>query len=382
MRAILAAVLVVGCLPACHESPTDSSYTYVVPAALGDGWQTASIEAVGLRPAVLGALVADIRNGEYSDVHGILIVKDGMLVFEEYFPGYTYDWWEDAFQGEYVEFDAHTLHNIHSVTKSITSTLVGIAIDQGLMAGVEEPVFGFFPEYAHLRNDEKDKITLGHLLTMTSGLAWNENEVPPGDTANDVVRLFMVPDPIAYFLSKPVVTEPGGSWSYNSGGVNVLGEALRAATGMRIDAFATGYLFHPLDIAAYEWRHINPNVVFTSGDLRLRPRDMAKLGQLYLSGGVWNGERIVSQAWTVASTQEQYSSAGDDWTGYGYLWWVRTYTAESVRVSGYQALGWGGQRVVVLPQLAMVVVFTGGNYLTDDPMDELIERYVLPAALN
>jgi CubicO group peptidase (beta-lactamase class C family) len=202
-------------------------------------------------------------------------------------------------------------------------------------------------------------------------------ELPYSNSRNDLVQLFLVSDPVEYILSKPLVAEPGSAWYYNGGNTNLLGEVIRQATGQRLDAFAAQNLFAPLGITNYEWDFINPDFIHASGNLQLRPRDLAKFGSLYLHGGVWNGQRIVSQEWVDASVHHHATPRGGG--GYGYQWWLRTYDAGATDVDAFHAAGWGGQRIVVLPEMDMVVVFTGGNYVDDDPADEIITRYILPA---
>jgi CubicO group peptidase (beta-lactamase class C family) len=303
-------------------------------------------------------------------------VKDGKLVFEEYFIGYTFDYNDPQYKGELTDYEIDTIHNTASVTKSITSALVGIAIDQGSIQGVDEKMFAFFPDYASLSDERKGAITLEHLLTMTSGLEWNEWNLPYRDTRNDLIQLFFVFDPIEYILAKPVVNEPGTRWYYNSGGTDILGEVIREATGLRMDDFAEEYLFVPLGITDYEWVHINPDMISAHGGLKLRPRDMAKLGYLFLNGGMWDGERIVSKEWVEESTKGQFFVHGER---YGYQWWSRSYSYGSTAVVSFYADGWGGQRIMVFPSLDMVVVFTGGNYVEEVPVDLIIERHILPA---
>jgi len=349
------------------------------PELSWDDWQTAAPGEVGLDEQLLNEAVERINSGDYTNVHAILIIKDGKLVFEEYFRGYTWDFYGEKFRGDLVEFDEHRLHNLASVTKSFTSALIGIAIDQGVIPSVEEKVWTYFPEYNDLRDETKDKISLAHLLTMTSGLEWNGMDIPVSsrDTRNDLVQLFMVADPIAYVLAKPVVDEPGTRWYYNGGGTNVLGEVIRKASGMRMDEFAEQYLFSPLGITDYEWDFINPDLIHASGNLRLRPRDMAKLGMLFLNEGVWRGEQIVSEDWIKKSTQAHATTSWE--SGYGYQWWLVTYRSGLQIFDSFYANGWGGQRIIVFPSLEMVVVFTGGNYIEGNPVDEIIERYILPA---
>lgn len=377
-RTILSAlfgVLICGFwLAGCAPAPANPAAQQQVST-----WQTASLAEVGIDEQLLTDAVERIHAGTYQNVHSILIVKDGMLVFEEYFSGYTWDYAGEDFKGELTDFDAETQHNLASVTKSFTSALIGIAIDKGFIASVDEKVWAFFPEYDDLRDATKDPISLEHLLTMTSGLEWNGMDVPVStrDPRNDLIQLFMVDDPIAYVLAKPTVDEPGTRWYYNGGGTNVLGEVIRTATGTRMDEFAEENLFAPLGITDYEWDFINPDVIHASGNLSLRPRDMAKLGSVYLNDGIWQGERIVSADWIRNSTQDHATTSSS--TGYGYQWWLTTYRSGSHNFDSFYANGWGGQRIVVFPELEMVVVFTGGNYVEGNPVDEIIERYILPA---
>jgi CubicO group peptidase (beta-lactamase class C family) len=354
--------------------------TYQVPEQTNDGWQTASLDAVGIDEKPIGEAIDRIHDKTYQNVHSILIVKDGQLVFEKYFGGYTWDYNGDQFRGEFADFGMDTIHNLASVTKSFTSALVGIAIDRGFIRGVDEKVFVFFPEYSHLINDGKETMTLEHLLTMTSGLEWNEMALSYGNTRNDLVQLFLVSDPIDYILAKPVADEPGTEWYYNGGGTNLLGEVIRETTGLRMDDFAEKYLLTPLGITKYEWDHINPDMIHASGNLKLRPRDMAKFGYLFLSGGIWKGEQIVSQKWIEESTRGHISFPEGSWaSGYGYQWWLKTYRSNSTSVDSFYASGWGGQRISVFPSLDMVVVFTGGNYVEEEPVDDIITRFILPA---
>jgi CubicO group peptidase (beta-lactamase class C family) len=372
----LLACILIGVFFLAGCAPLSATPTSELP---GNDWQTAAPGEVGLDEQLLNEAVERIDSGDYANVHAVLIIKEGKLVFEDYFSGYTWDYNGENFRGELVEFDKNRLHNLASVTKSFTSALIGIAIDRGLIPSVEEKVWAFFPEYDDLRDATKDSISLEHLLTMTSGLEWNgmDIHVSTRDTRNDLIQLFLVDDPIAYVLAKPVVEDPGSHWYYNGGGTNVLGEVIRAATGMRMDAFAENYLFAPLGITDYEWDSINQDVIHASGNLRLRPRDIAKFGYVYLNDGIWQGERIISEGWVRNSSQNHMKLSGT--SGYGYQWWLTTYRSGTRSYDVFYAAGWGGQRIVVFPALDMVVVFTGGNYVEAEPVDEIIERYILPA---
>jgi CubicO group peptidase (beta-lactamase class C family) len=364
------------------------------PAAENNGitetkvdWETAQPEESGINEEILTELVSRVSSGEFQNIHSILIIKDGKLVFEQYFPGYAWDWDADQFQGEFRDFDAETLHSIMSVSKVFTSTLAGIAFEQGFLDDIDQPVLSYFPEYANLSDGQKEAITLEHLLTMTSGLEWNGIEIPIStrDPRSDIMQMHLSADPVAYVLAKPLTAEPGAQWYYSNGDVTLLGEAIRDATGLPPDKFAEQYLFDPLDITEYRWRTIGDTEVFAAGGgLEMRPRDMAKLGLLYLNDGVWNGEQLISTEWIDEATSNQVQMPYD-WlgqlfgNGYGYYWWLPVFQSEAGEYATYTAAGWGGQRISIFPSLDMVVVITGGNYLQSDPSQKIIEEYILPA---
>jgi CubicO group peptidase (beta-lactamase class C family) len=355
----------VNCFLSCNDNPTnyEIEYVYTVPAQIDDGWETASLTDVGMDETPITQFMNELLNNIDQKIHGILIIKDGQLVFEEYFPGYAF------YHGPLTNFDRETKHNLASVTKSFTSALIGLAIDHGFIQDVSQKVSSFFPEYNELYNEERDKITLEHLLTMTSGLEWDESTYPYTDPRNDIAKLFHQNNPIRFILNKPVVSEPGTEFLYNSGLTNVLGEIIRKATGLRADNFANEYLFSPLGITDYEWQELPNNVLYTSGDLKLRPRDMAKLGDLFLHGGSWKGAQIISEEWVEESTKS-FISASPNWVNwdYGYKWWLYTFEINSEQIETFSASGWGGQKIFVFPSLDMVVVTTAGYY--DEPQSE------------
>jgi CubicO group peptidase (beta-lactamase class C family) len=395
--AAIAAIAGIAALAACGDSPTDPRtgpdpfppapddtlpYVYAVPERTGDGWETASLADVGLSESRLGRLIDLIRTGVYPRVHALLIVRDGRLVLEEYFNGLDFEAAVgDSIVGTWTAFDRDTPHNLASVTKSVTSTLVGIAIDRGLIASVDTAAYDFFPEHADLRDARKDSITLRHLLTMTSGLDWDEASHPYGDPRNDINALFSQSDPIRYILAKPAVDPPGTRWIYDGGGTNILGDVVRRTSGMSLEQFADTHLFGPLGIAQRAWVRLAPPVTYASGDLRLRPRDMAKLGQLFLDGGVWNGARIVSAEWVAEATTRMAETWNPGW-GYGYQWWIYEFDVDGLRYPSFGARGWGGQLITVLPEQRLVVVQTGGNYLTGDPGDAIVRQFVLEALVR
>jgi CubicO group peptidase (beta-lactamase class C family) len=364
-------------------APDDTlPYVYTVPEQTGDGWTTGSLAEVGLSESRLTELIDLMRVGTIGNVHGVVIVKDGKLVLEEYFNGQAFQGISgNRIIGPWTEFDRDHIHNLASVTKSITSTLLGIAIDQGLVTGVDTAVYDFFPEYADVRDARKDSITLRHLLTMTSGLEWDESSYSYGDSRNDINALFSQSDPIRYILAKPAVDPPGSIWLYNGGNTNVLGQVVQKVSGLSLHEFADQYLFEPLGITHKSWVMLAGQVTYASGDLRLRPRDMAKIGFLFLNDGAWDGQHVISADWITQATAWSVQTLNPDW-GYGYQWWLFHHTANGETYPTFGARGWGGQTITVVPDADMVIVLTGGNYLTSDPVDAIVKHFVLDALID
>jgi CubicO group peptidase (beta-lactamase class C family) len=368
-------------LPVGRRENQASTTQYAAPEKTKDGWETASLNNENLDANLIKELFERVGDNTYKNIHSVLLVKNGKLVVEEYFPGKNC-------LGQYWTYTRDTLHDIQSVTKSVNSILVGIAIDQHLITGVDEKISAFFPDYADIfTNQEKDAICLKHLLSMTAGLAWDESTYPYTDARNDALKALLSPDPIRYTLERPMVAAPGAKFAYNTGIALVLGEIIYKASGLRADKFAERYLFEPLGISDYYWEKTPNGSVNTGGGLMLRPRDMAKIGQLLLNGGRRQGKQIVSEGWVKESTKPQ-SGAGQlpTWvpeaTGYRYQWLLGSFHVYDQVIGWYGAAGRGGQFVAVFPDLQMVAVFTGwnDNALLAQPID-MLQRYILPAAI-
>ncbi|SCB47105.1 CubicO group peptidase, beta-lactamase class C family [Bradyrhizobium shewense] len=331
-----------------------------VPPERGDGWPGGSVAGDSLvnREALCGT--ADRLATSDANIHAVLVARDGKLAFERYFkgadeiPGYIY-----GRRVETIAFDADTLHNMKSVSKSVASLVVGIAIDRGLIRGVDEPIFSFFPELSDLRSPEKDRIRLVHVLTMSMGLKWVEATPATGDDDNDETRMHMAWDPCRYVLGLPVTAAAGQEFFYNTGALTLVSAIIRKATGRPLDEFARENLFEPLGITGTAWGRYRGDTD-AGGGLRLRPRDMAKIGQLVLAGGRWNGRQIVSKAWIEASTAEKIKA--NDAQSYGYLWWRGQTRLNDRKISWIGALGRGGQSIRIVPELDLVVAVTAGYY--------------------
>jgi CubicO group peptidase (beta-lactamase class C family) len=347
-------------LPAYAESPDDRG----LPAARDDGWPVASVNDDRLIDRDALCQMAD-RLSSTANVHAVLVVRGGKLVFERYFRG------SDEAPGRIygrrvvnVTFDADTLHDMKSVSKSVASLALGIAIDRGLVGSINDPILSFFPELSDLRSLEKERIQLSHALTMSMGLKWVEATAATGDYDNDEARMHMALDPCRYVLGLAVAAPAGQEFFYNTGALTLVSAIIRKATGRPFDEFARATLFEPLGITSVEWKRIKGDTD-AGGGLRLRPRDMAKIGQLVLAGGRWNGRQIVSKGWIEASTTRKIEAT--DGLSDGFLWWLGRSLRNGRETNWPAALGRGGQSIRIVPELDLVVVVTAGYYQDYSP---------------
>ena len=339
----------------------DSSDGCGVPLARGDGWPVAASNEDPLVDRAALCRMAD-RLAASSDVnvHAVLVVRGGKLVFERYFRG------GDEIDGRpvgQVTFDADTLNNVKSVSKSVASLVVGIAMDRGLISSINEPIFSFFPELSDLRTPEKEGIQLVHALTMSMGLQWVE-AVPDNDGNNDEERMHRAPDPCRYVLGLAATAPAGQEFHYNTGALTLVSAIIRKVTGRPLDEFARETLFEPMGITGEEWIRVKGDTD-AGGGLRLRPRDMAKIGQLVLAGGRWNDRQIVSKGWIETATAPKIEGTGGLF--YGYLWWLGRSLLNGREVHWVGALGRGGQSIRIVPELDLVVVVTAGYYQDYSP---------------
>jgi len=332
-----------------------------------DGWTVAAPEQQGLDPALICGIGPRLEALKEANAHSVVITRDGRLVYEHYFAGN--DERLGMSLGE-VNFNAGTKHDIRSISKSVTSLLVGIALDRRLITDLDAPVFSFFPEYGDLRTPEKDRMTLHHLLTMSSGLAWDETSVAFTNPSNTYSQMEIAPRSDRFVLAQPLAAPPGTVFNYNSGGAELLGLILRKVSGKRLREFAKETLFDPLGIEDWEWEGSSGFNPAAASGLRLRPRDLAKIGQLVLERGKWQGRQIVSSSWIEDSTTPRLSGSDtammfyrpEGISSYGYLWWLGRSPPEHPERDMIAGGGYGGQRVFILPSLGAVVVTTAGLY--------------------
>jgi CubicO group peptidase (beta-lactamase class C family) len=348
------------------------------PTSLNDGWPAATPESVGLDGPRLCGIAAKLA-ATNANVHAVVIARHGRLVFEQYFAGQDELWGTD--RGPH-EFDATTKHDMRSVSKSVTSLLVGIAIDRELIKSVDDPILKFFPDYSALKTAGWDNITLRHLLTMTSGMQWDQNR-PWADPQNDERQLSFDADPFRYVLSKPIAAPPDTVWNYNSGGTDLLGNVIERVSGKSLEAFAREALFAPLGISDWEWMKNRNEHISAAAGLRLRPRDAAKIGQLVLNKGAWGGKQIVSAKWIEQSVTPRFQAIGffGGLFYYGQQWWMGRTLSGDKDVKWIAAQGLGGQRIVIVPELDLVMVTTSGLYGSprqgNAPLD-ILANFIIP----
>lgn len=345
--------------------------TLFAATASAQDWVTTDPAAVRLDPAKLNQLEAQIKGGEYKNITSLVVARNGKLAYEAYFAG-----------------DANELRNTRSVTKSVTGMLVGMAIEQRALSGVDAKVLGVLPERKMAHPDKrKGQITVEDLLTMSSLLECDDwNEYSRGNEE----RMYIVEDwqqfwfdlPIKGFpawVKKPADAPYGRSFSYCTAGVFMLGRVVARATKMPLRDFASRNLFAPLGITTVEWQFSPLGEEQTGGGLGLRSRDLAKLAQLYLHDGMWNGKRVISSEWITRSTKPHAKINDSD--DYGYLVWLRRFNPDDPRTAAYYMTGSGGNKVVVFPGLQMVVVVTTTNFNVRDShgISDRLVREVLAA---
>jgi len=377
--AVLSIVIASGYVVPVGAAQDHAAQTVATPPPQSERgrWPVSTPESAGLATKPLADMEAAVRAGDFKKIGSVLIARHGKLVYEAYFDG-----------------DATTLRDTRSATKSITDALIGIAIDQKKLSGVDARVLSLLPERARkLQNPDtrKDKITVEDFLTMSSPLECDDwNDASRGNEE----RMYVVEDWAQFILDLPIrghmrlgeQIEPppyGRYFSYCTGGVFTLSEVLQKTTGLRTDQYAQENLFGPLGIRDVQWVFSPLNIPQTGGGLRLTSRDLLKIAQLYLNGGSWHGTRILNEAWIKTSTRPHAHI--DDETEYGYLWWLKTFKSGGKSYPAFFMSGNGGNKVAVFPDLDMAVVLTSTNFNTHgmhEQTEKLLTDYILAATVQ
>ena len=313
-------------------------------------WQTSPPEKQRMSSDQLKQINEYVKE-KLPDTTSVLVVRNGYIVFEEYYRREKGD-----------------LRPLGSATRSITSALIGIAIQEGYVAGVDEKMMSFFTEFdSEALDPQVREITIRHLLTMTAGFG------------PDLLGIAF-PDRIQSMLESPLKSEPGDEFAYNSTASNILSMIITQTTGLMALEFGEEYLFEPLGITDLRWADM---ILFTLGSqgLRITTQDMAKIGYLYLNEGMWDGSQIIPKEWVIESTKKQIEVINSElWIsdGYGYQWWTFSVNGHSA----YTAWGFDGQHICVIPDLNMVIAITGsGGGLTKRYL-QIIDKLIVPAVME
>lgn len=350
-------LFIVALATACDAGRSPEEYAFRAPSDLGDGIPVATPTQVGVDQSQLDHHVRSILAGLWGRQTSFLVMKDGRLIFEEYFRGWQPD----------------ELHEIESVSKSLTSLMIGRAVADGHIGSVNDPVSHYLPRYRHLLQGAKADITVRDFLTMTSGIEWDERTAPYGHRKNSRTQSKRSSDVVEFVLSRPLAHRPGTVFEYNGGGIAVLGEVLVNATGLS-DSALVQYAFDRL-IAPHEisWEYERNGRLATPGGFLLTPRALLKVGAAVMSGGKWRGQQVFDSQWLEASLQP-----GPLWPGYGYAWWLGRFVTDDAVHSLVIGSGFGGQWLVVVPDLDLVVVMTADNGRRSPPLFDML-RVILPA---
>jgi len=348
--------------PALNEASSvlvdaQAKYNYNLPDVVNDGLSVLPITEITNNPMSLYDGMDEIRQGNISEIHSMVVSIDNSVVFEEYFPGTNSS-------GQLIDYNINTAHELQSVNKSFRGIMTGIAIDKGFIESDQVPISSFYPELNYLSSGGKENILLEHFLTMSSGLEWDESNLTgfygtPWETAH------------TYVLSKPLEYAPGTNFEYNTGTSVILNKLIINSIDTDYAIFAQTYYS---DLIESNWLPGTGEPL----DFRNTPRDMLKLGLIYLNNGKWKDTQVVSESWVEKSTTPHFNVTGTE--SYGYQWWIRQFNTSNNTYNCFYALGYGGQFIFVVKELNLVAVFTGGNFNSNMFLPySIMEQYVLPA---
>ena len=362
--------------------------------ATAQTWPAATPASQGMDGAVLAQFDKDIAGDKYGNVDSLLIVRHGKTVLDRSYPhdyraiygaqakvagalnahdfsgpfNYFNAWWHPYYQGG-------NLHTLQSVTKTVASAVIGVAVTRKEFPSLDTPVLQFF-DMTKVKNvdDRKRRMTIRHLLTMTAGLDWNES-LPYADPNNSASGMEASHDWIGYTINRPMALEPGEKFNYSSGVSALLAHIFFAATGQDMEEYAAKYLFAPLGIEHFYWKRIPFGLVDSEGGLYLERHDLAKIMVLYQQKGLWQGERLLDEAWVKASITPAITVSEAAGTKYGYKWWLYPYSKDDPRMV-FGGSGFGGQLPLVFPDYDIVVVVTAWNVGSNKRLDtrEVITR--------
>jgi len=365
-------------------------------------WSISSPETKGVSATDLEKLHQEFENGDHGYINSFLVVKEGDIIFERYYDvdyialtklskleqaGIMQKNYGDLAiaQYNYHDPDWHPfyrntkLHTIQSVTKSVTSALFGIAISRGEITDLDAKIVGYFPKYKSLFSDPiKQSITIRDLLTMTSGIKWDEFTHAYTDPSNDAASMESSDNWLKFILSLPMDMEPGQQFVYNSGITILLSHILQTSVSMPVDEYAQKHLFDPMGIQDFYWKKTPKGLTDAEGGLYLSTRDFAKIGLLYLNNGRWLDQQILPKEW-VTATMTPATDTGFSGNHYGFQWWLAPYEGGKEKWM-FSGSGYGGQYLLIIPEHNLVMVFNGWNIFDiSRPTKEYLSSRVLKA---
>jgi CubicO group peptidase (beta-lactamase class C family) len=351
--------------------PTNLIYnaTYKKPNLLEDGWKVSDLNTFNMDSDILGIMEDSIQKQSLTHVHSVLIAKEGKLIYENYFSSHN----------------QNISHDQRSASKSISSAMIGIAIDHNILPDVNQSIYNYIPEqYQYTKDDTKSKISIAHLLTMSSGIDAIDFGIDRKSIASEG-NYQPTQNWLKTVLEAPMIYQPGSVSNYGSANPYLLGVIVSNTITEPLELFIDQKLFEPLGISNYIIQNDEKGTPYFGGGMYLTPRDMLKFGQLYLNKGTWNGNRVISEKWVEESFKKHHTLTNtNDKNEYGYLWWHKTYSAKGKKIKSIEARGAGGQYIFVIPELDLVAVITSGNYRNGRywQPEKIMEAYILPAVIN
>ena len=347
-------------------------YVYTTPDAIGDGWQVSSLADEGMQETRISSMMQRVINGGFEGIDAVAIARNNKLVLYEQMPRAL-----DQFDA-WVNNTDKSRHVLHSTSKSVTSALVGIAIDRGAIASTNVSFYSLFNYGAYDNWDpRKEDMTLEDALTMRLGIEWDEWSLPYTNPNNDLVFLENNnTDWTKALLDRPVTSDPGTTFAYNTAATIAIGQAVENATGLPLAEFANQYLFYPMQITTAVWWRSPTGLPVGGSGLFLRARDMLKFGQLYVDDGAWQGEQLISPEWIADTVVRRVDIS--EWAtyseAYGFQWWLDDLNHNGEPVETWVTAGYGGQYIFCVPSLDLVVAFTGHNYAN---LYTMVQSYIL-----
>ena len=326
------------------------------PPLRDDGWQVGTLQKAGFNMEKLATLTDKLINDVHSNAHAVIVEHNGKLVYEQYLEGTDENWGSSLGS---VKYTHDRRHDLRSISKSVTALLLGIALGDDFQIALNQPVLDFLPDHAGGASPGFEKVTLHHLLTMTAGFDWNEMDVPYSNSRNDEIQLYLnSANPIEFIVKKPMRQSPGETWYYNGGTTMLLAAVINRITGRSFLDYADEKFFKPLNISDYEWHGEqiwNQGYPAVASGLRLRARDLAKIGSLMLHNGKWNSRQIVPQEWISTSFVRHTEQSNSKWSfdgvyGYSYQWWHGEFDGRWGTFTALAGLGYGGQRLFIVPE--------------------------------